>query len=123
MRTAAAKGAADVPAVSPAVHAPVAQRTQAGRGTHGARSAGGRGARFGAGTGTPVKEEAEVSVDAKWAAGFLGVSIDTVYRYADRGELPGFRIGRSWRFLRADLAEWVKKETRRGMVKTLHAAK
>jgi len=65
----------------------------------------------------PVKEEAEVSVDAKWAAGFLGVSIDTVYRYADRGELPGFRIGRSWRFLRADLAEWVKKETRRGMVR------
>ena len=33
----------------------------------------------------------------------LGVSRMTVYRLADRGELPALRVGRSVRFTRADV--------------------
>ncbi len=37
-------------------------------------------------------------VTAKELAGFLKLTEATVYRLASRGELPGFKIGDSWRF-------------------------
>jgi len=41
------------------------------------------------------------------AAGFLRCSPDTVRRKARAGELPASKIGRVWRFRRADLDEWL----------------
>ncbi len=36
-------------------------------------------------------------------ASWLGVEVDTLYRYARRGNLRGLKIGKLWRFAEADL--------------------
>jgi excisionase family DNA binding protein len=41
------------------------------------------------------------------AAEFLRCSPDTVKRKARAGDLPASKIGRVWRFRRADLDEWL----------------
>lgn len=43
----------------------------------------------------------------KEAAEFLRCSPDTVKRRARAGELPASKIGRAWRFRRADLDRWL----------------
>ena len=39
-------------------------------------------------------------------AALLKLSEKTVYRLAQRGELPGFKAGGSWRFRRRDVDAW-----------------
>ena len=38
----------------------------------------------------------------------LGVSSDTVYRWIDKHEMPGHRMGRFWKFKKAEVDDWVK---------------
>ncbi len=38
----------------------------------------------------------------------LGVSNDTVYKWIDRQEMPAHRMGRLWKFKKAEVDEWVK---------------
>ena len=40
-------------------------------------------------------------------AGRFGVNPTTVYRLAQRGTLPGFKVGNQWRFSRQMLELWV----------------
>jgi excisionase family DNA binding protein len=40
-------------------------------------------------------------------AGYLNVDEKTVYRLAKRGDLPGFKVAGSWRFMRSDIDAWV----------------
>ena len=40
-------------------------------------------------------------------AELLRLHIKTVYKLAEKGEIPGQRIGRSWRFMRGDVVELV----------------
>lgn len=47
------------------------------------------------------------------AAAYLRVSVKTLLRLVHRGELPGTKVGRSWRFHRADLESLVKQGSRR----------
>jgi len=42
-------------------------------------------------------------VGAEEAAALLGVTVTAARRMADRGRLPGVKLGREWRFRRADL--------------------
>jgi excisionase family DNA binding protein len=44
---------------------------------------------------------------ADQAAAFLQTSRDTLLRKARRGELPAAKLGREWRFRRADLDAWL----------------
>jgi len=37
----------------------------------------------------------------------FGVNVTTVYRLAQRGKLPAFKIGNQWRFSGHRLEEWV----------------
>lgn len=46
---------------------------------------------------------------AKEAAEFLRVSPNTVKSKARAGELPAAKIGREWRFRKADLDEWLRR--------------
>jgi excisionase family DNA binding protein len=41
-------------------------------------------------------------------AEYLGLAKDTVYRKAKAGEIPGVRIGRSWRFPQDIVDEWLR---------------
>jgi excisionase family DNA binding protein len=40
-------------------------------------------------------------------ATFLKVGKKTAYRLAQQGRLPGFKLGGSWRFRRAELDTWI----------------
>jgi len=43
-------------------------------------------------------------------ANFLNVDEKTVYRLAQKGELPGFKVGGTWRFRRDDLDQWIEEK-------------
>jgi excisionase family DNA binding protein len=45
---------------------------------------------------------------AKEAAEFLQVSESTVKARARAGDIPGAKVGRKWRFLKADLEHWLR---------------
>jgi excisionase family DNA binding protein len=51
----------------------------------------------------------EPLLDAKSVAALLGVHQNTVLKLTRSGNLPGFRLGRHWRFRRGDIADWVVK--------------
>jgi excisionase family DNA binding protein len=51
----------------------------------------------------------EPLLDAKAVATILGVHQNTVLKLTRSGSLPGFRLGRHWRFRRGDIAGWVAK--------------
>ena len=46
-------------------------------------------------------------------AGYLRLNRYTVYRMAERGELPGSKIARRWRFSEQEIVRWLKKGQRR----------
>ena len=47
-------------------------------------------------------------------ADYLKLKEKTAYRLAAEGEIPGFKVGGSWRFRRSEIEGWIdKKVTRR----------
>lgn len=40
-------------------------------------------------------------------ARYLNVVERTIYRLAQKGELPGFKVAGVWRFQRADIQRWI----------------
>ena len=45
-------------------------------------------------------------------AEYLRIAEKTVYRLAAKGELPGFKIGGSWRFLQSEIDKSIKSNQR-----------
>lgn len=43
-------------------------------------------------------------------AEYLNVDPKTVYRMVKRGDLPGFKVGGSWRFQKDDLDAWIAQQ-------------
>jgi excisionase family DNA binding protein len=43
-------------------------------------------------------------------AAYLKLAERTVYGYAQRGILPGFKVCSAWRFRRADIQAWMEKQ-------------
>ncbi len=39
---------------------------------------------------------------------YLKVSPRTLYRYIQDRQLPGFKLGKEWRFVRTDLEQWLR---------------
>jgi len=52
--------------------------------------------------------EMELLMTVPEVAQKLNMSTKTVYRMAQEGDLPGVKIGSSWRFLPTQVAKWVK---------------
>ena len=52
----------------------------------------------------------EQLMDIKEVASYLRVKDSTVYTWAKEGILPAFRLGRLWRFRRADLDAWLENK-------------
>ena len=59
-----------------------------------------------------ASEKAYLSVEQ--VAKRFGVNQTTVYRLAQRGQLPAFKVGNQWRFSEARLEEWVADRERIG---------
>jgi len=45
-------------------------------------------------------------------AAYLNVDEKTIYRLAQRGELPGFKVAGAWRFQSVDLQRWIERRKR-----------
>jgi len=43
-------------------------------------------------------------------ARYLKVDEKTVYRLAQRAELPGFKVAGTWRFKRQDIDAWIEQQ-------------
>lgn len=37
----------------------------------------------------------------------LGISKETIYRWLEKGKIPGHRIGKLWKFKAAEVDEWI----------------
>ena len=46
-------------------------------------------------------------MDIRQAASYLGISGDTLYRYASEGFVPAFKLGNRWRFRKSLLDNWM----------------
>jgi excisionase family DNA binding protein len=68
--------------------------------------------RFSQGSGImagAVEQMLREVMDIRQAADYLGISADTLYRYASEGTVPAFRLGNRWRFKRSLLDAWMVK--------------
>ena len=43
-------------------------------------------------------------------AGYLGVHTSTIYKYAQQGNIPAFKIGSDWRFSRKHIDHWIDEK-------------
>jgi excisionase family DNA binding protein len=46
-------------------------------------------------------------MDIRQAAGYLGISPDTLYKYSSSGFIPAFKLGNRWRFKLSILDQWM----------------
>lgn len=44
-------------------------------------------------------------------AAFLKVGKRTVYRFAQNGQIPAFKLGGTWRFRRSELERWIDENS------------
>ncbi len=54
-------------------------------------------------------------MDIRQASEYLGISGDTLYRYASEGFVPAFKLGNRWRFKKTLLDAWMDEKS--GVVK------
>jgi excisionase family DNA binding protein len=50
-------------------------------------------------------------MDIRQASEYLGVSGDTLYRYASEGVVPAFKLGNRWRFKKDLLDTWMDQQS------------
>ena len=50
-------------------------------------------------------------MDIRQASEYLGISADTLYRYASDGLIPAFKLGNRWRFKRSLLDGWMVEQS------------
>lgn len=48
-------------------------------------------------------------MDIRLASRYLGVAPDTMYKYANDGDIPSFKLGNRWRFRKSSLDEWMAR--------------
>lgn len=60
-----------------------------------------------------MQEPREV-MDIRQAADYLGISADTLYKYASEGFVPAFKLGNRWRFKRSRLNDWMDQQSSGG---------
>lgn len=46
-------------------------------------------------------------------ATYLKLKLKTAYALAARGEIPGFKVGGSWRFRKSEIDRWIKEQERK----------
>ncbi len=63
-----------------------------------------------------MTSDIEPAMTVREVATLLNVDEKTIYRLAQRGELPGFKVAGAWRFQRADIQSWIRSQ--KGMSKT-----
>lgn len=44
---------------------------------------------------------------------YLKITSRTLYRYLRSRQIPAFKLGKEWRFVRSDLEQWIRDRTQR----------
>ena len=53
-------------------------------------------------------------MDIRQASHYLGISSDTLYKYASEGFVPAFKLGNRWRFKKSRLDDWMDQQSSEG---------
>ena len=59
----------------------------------------------------PSSWEGREVMDIRQAAEYLGISADSLYKYASEGFIPAFKLGNRWRFKRSLLESWMERQS------------
>ena len=60
------------------------------------------------GAAQPIAREV---MDIRQASEYLGISGDTLYRYASEGFIPAFKLGNRWRFKKTLIDAWMEEKS------------
>ncbi len=58
-------------------------------------------------------EQPPSAMTVRDVAEFLAVDEKTIYRLAQQGKLPGFKVAGTWRFQMHDIQRWIDEQKRR----------
>jgi excisionase family DNA binding protein len=56
----------------------------------------------------PQLEKERPILTVRELAGYLRVNVSTIHRLIRKKELPGFRVGRDWRFKLEAIESWIR---------------
>lgn len=59
-------------------------------------------------------QEAREVMDIRQAARYLGISPDSLYKYASENYIPAFKLGNRWRFKRSLVEAWMERQSLAG---------
>ena len=62
-----------------------------------------------------ARSEIREVMDIRQASDYLGISPDTLYKYASEGFIPAFKLGNRWRFKRSLLDGWMEQQSSSGL--------
>ncbi|MCK4883137.1 MAG: helix-turn-helix domain-containing protein [Candidatus Omnitrophica bacterium] len=62
------------------------------------------------GQGKTVCDSGKKVMNIKQVADYLGVHTSTIYKYAQRGTIPAFKIGSDWRFSAKHIDLWIDEK-------------
>ncbi len=57
-----------------------------------------------------MTEQSSPAMTVRDLAGFLSVDEKTIYRLAQQGKLPGFKVAGTWRFQLLDVQGWIEQQ-------------
>jgi excisionase family DNA binding protein len=57
-----------------------------------------------------MAEQPPPAMTVRDVAGFLAVDEKTIYRLAQQGKLPGFKVAGTWRFQLQDIQGWIDEQ-------------
>lgn len=58
-----------------------------------------------------ARVEVREVMDIRQASHYLGISTDTLYKYASEGFVPAFKLGNRWRFKKSRLDDWMDQQS------------
>ncbi|WP_455243422.1 helix-turn-helix domain-containing protein [Petrachloros mirabilis] len=57
------------------------------------------------------KEPKSELMTAEETCRYLKITQRTLYRYLKNHQIPAFKLGKEWRFVRSDLEQWIRERT------------
>ena len=58
-----------------------------------------------------LRSETREVMDIRQASAYLGISPDSLYKYASEGFIPAFKLGNRWRFKKSRIDEWMDQQS------------
>ena len=63
---------------------------------------------------TGKRKQGDLTMD-KWLtleqiAEYLQMSTSSIYKMAQKGKIPAYKVGRQWRFKKEEIDEWIRKQ-------------